>query len=67
MSRICLPLILEMLIRRGLWQTGTDFEIFYPCPIVGSSSETARCFSNLCISRKKFQIYFFQKQAESLI
>lgn len=62
MSDICLPLILEILIRRGLWQTGTDFGVSHLCPIVGNSLETAWHFSNRCIFRKKFQIFFFPKR-----
>lgn len=65
MSDICLPLILEMLIGRGLWQTGFCFETCYPCPVVGNYSETAGCFTDLCISREKFDI-FFQKKVKVL-
>lgn len=68
MSDVCLPLILEILIRRGLCQTSTDCEVFYPCPIVGNASETAQCFTKtVYLEEKKFQIYFLQKKAESQI
>lgn len=62
MSDVCLPLILEILVRSGLCWASTDCEFFYPCPIVGNSSETAQCFTKLCILREKVSDIFSSKE-----
>lgn len=39
------------------------FEVLCSCPLVGNSVETAQCFTNLCVSKKKKLQIIFQKAA----
>lgn len=47
----------------GLCWTSTGCEVFYLCLVVGNSSETAQCFTNLCTWRKKVSDIFSSKES----